>query len=154
MTLHGPTSAAYSAAACIVSADTSGFSVTSRTWSSGMTSVCPSVTGLSGTSAMAYSQERTMVAGASPARMSQNTQEVGSGMVGPFGDAERGSGAQVAGGREGGFGLLGALPVLLQRGALLRAAAAVLPEGGLDQLSGAHGLLPSRGRSGRPIARR
>src|SRR5690606_41504396 len=66
---------AISAARAIVSPATCGDSLASRTWFFGMTSTCPSVTGLSGTMAMVSAHWRTNFAGARPATISQNTHE-------------------------------------------------------------------------------
>src|SRR5690606_33384190 len=70
---------AISAARAIVSPATCGDSLASCTCTRGITSTCPSVTGLSGTIATASAHWRTNVAGARPATISQNTH--GSGMV-------------------------------------------------------------------------
>src|SRR5690606_15279008 len=57
-----------------------------RTWVRGITSTCPSVTGLSGTIATASAHWRTNIAGARPATISQNTHE--SGIVGLLGECQ------------------------------------------------------------------
>src|SRR5690606_27877308 len=77
---------AISAARVIVSPATCGDSLASRTWVRGMTSRCPSVTGLSGTIATASAHWRTNVAGSRPAVISQNTH--GSGIVGLLCDGQ------------------------------------------------------------------